>query len=114
MTQFVVHCKKAPYDIYIGRPSEWGNPFVIGKDGSREEVIFKYEKWLRGNQNLMKKIQTLHGKILGCWCSPKSCHGDVLYRLANDVPFLGWGNDFDTPPLSPSLLRPEISHVFPR
>ncbi|MDQ5843653.1 MAG: DUF4326 domain-containing protein [Thermoproteota archaeon] len=35
----VVHCKVEPFDVYIGRPSKWGNPFKIGKDGSREEVI---------------------------------------------------------------------------
>lgn len=42
----VVHCKKEPYDVYIGRPSKWGNPFVIGKDGTREEVIAKYAEWI--------------------------------------------------------------------
>ena len=42
----VVHCKKEPYDIYIGRPSKWGNPFSIGKDGTREEVIEKYREWI--------------------------------------------------------------------
>ena len=35
----VVNCKKEPYDVYIGRPSKWGNPFKIGRDGSRQEVI---------------------------------------------------------------------------
>ena len=38
----VVHCKKAPFDVYIGRPSKWGNPYSIGPDGTREEVIEKY------------------------------------------------------------------------
>lgn len=45
----IVHCKKEPYDIYIGRPGKWGNPFTIGKDGTREEVIVKYEEWIRNN-----------------------------------------------------------------
>ena len=35
-----------PGAVYIGRPSVWGNPFVIGKDGSRDDVIAKYEAWL--------------------------------------------------------------------
>jgi len=30
------------YDVYIGRPSKWGNPFVIGKDGTRKEVVAQY------------------------------------------------------------------------
>ncbi len=39
----VVHCKRKTYDVYIGRPGKWGNPFEIGKDGNRAEVIEKYE-----------------------------------------------------------------------
>jgi hypothetical protein len=77
----VVHCKKEPYDIYIGRPSVWGNPFKIGKDGNREEVITKYKEWVNNQPNLLDKIHTLEGKTLGCWCSPKPCHGDVLIDL---------------------------------
>lgn len=79
----VVHCKRSRYDIYIGRPSKWGNPFVIGHDGTREEVIAKYEAWLNANPILMESLKDLRGKILGCWCAPKACHGDVLTRLAN-------------------------------
>ncbi len=81
--KFVVHCKKSRYDIYIGRPSKWGNPFEIGKDGTRDEVIKKYENYILNNPKLLAALPELKGKILGCWCSPKSCHGDVLVRLAN-------------------------------
>jgi len=81
----VVHCKKEEYDIYIGRPSDFGNPFEIGKDGTREEVIEKYEKYLRSTPNLMARLYQLQGKVLGCWCSPKPCHGDVLARLADRI-----------------------------
>jgi hypothetical protein len=77
----VVHCKKEPYDIYIGRPSVWGNPFEIGKDGNREEVITKYKEWVNNQPDLLDKIHTLEGKTLGCWCSPEPCHGDVLIDL---------------------------------
>jgi len=79
----VVHCKQEPHDIYIGRPSRFGNPFVIGRDGTREEVIAKYEAWLRTQPELMAALPALRGKVLGCWCSPQACHGDVLARLAN-------------------------------
>lgn len=77
----VVHCKRESYDVYIGRPSKWGNPFTIGKDGTREEVIEKYREYLLGNDELMNSLHELKGKVLGCWCAPKPCHGDVLKEL---------------------------------
>lgn len=76
----VVHCKRDQYDVYIGRGSKWGNPFHIGKDGSREEVIAQYRAYLWGNEELMNSLSELEGKRLGCYCAPKACHGDVLVR----------------------------------
>lgn len=81
----VVHCKKARHDVYIGRPSKWGNPFVIGKDGSREDVVRKYEEWIKEQPHLMAALPELYGKTLGCWCAPQACHGDVLARLAEEA-----------------------------
>ena len=81
----VVHCKVNKYDVYIGRPSKWGNPFEIGKDGSREEVIQKYKNWIIEQPHLLMSLNELDGKILGCWCSPKPCHGDVLVELVNST-----------------------------
>ncbi|GGI68671.1 hypothetical protein GCM10007973_02190 [Polymorphobacter multimanifer] len=72
--------------VYIGRPSIWGNPFVIGKDGSRSDVIARYETWLLGNAYLVDQLHTLTGKDLVCWCAPASCQGDVLVRLASKPP----------------------------
>ncbi len=83
MEQLVVHCKKSPYDIYIGRPSKWGNKFIIGKDGTRNEVISKYETWIKTQPDLMAALPELKGKVLGCWCNPLKCHGDILIKLAN-------------------------------
>ena len=81
----VVHCKRDEFDIYIGRPSKWGNPFAVGKDGTREEVIKKYREWLFQQPELLKEArEELRNKILGCWCAPKACHGDVLLAVAND------------------------------
>jgi len=77
----VVHFKKSKYDIYIGRPSKWGNPFTIGEDGTREEVIKKYRDWITTQPDLLLALPELKDKILGCWCAPKSCHGDVLVDL---------------------------------
>lgn len=80
----VVHCKKERYDVYIGRPSKWGNPFVIGKDGTREECIDKYRQYLLGRPELVASLGELNNKLLGCWCAPLACHGDVLMELVND------------------------------
>lgn len=77
----IVHCQREKYDIYIGRPSRWGNPYSIGVDGSRKEVIKKYKKWILNYPSLLNDLEALRGKILGCWCSPKPCHGDVLIEL---------------------------------
>lgn len=77
------HCKRERHHVYIGRPSKWGNPFVVGRDGAREECIELYERWLLENEELMAALPQLRGKVLGCWCSPRGCHGDVLVRLAN-------------------------------
>ena len=81
MTTRIVHCKKESYDIYIGRPSKWGNPFQIGKDGTREEVIEKFRNWIITQPNLLKDLHEIKGKTLGCWCKPKVCHGDILVEL---------------------------------
>lgn len=81
MAERVVHCKKERYDIYIGRPSKWGNPFTIGKDGSRKEVCQKYKNYILENEELLNDLDELEGKPLGCWCSPKLCHGDILIEL---------------------------------
>ncbi len=79
----VVHCKKAKYDVYIGRPSKWGNPFKISDVMSRDEVIKQYEQYLLNTPSLMNDIHELKDKVLGCWCSPLPCHGDVLAKYAN-------------------------------
>jgi hypothetical protein len=69
------------YDVYIGRPSKWGNPFLIGQDGTREEVIKKYRRYILSRPDLLRQLKELKGKKLGCWCKPKACHGDVLVEL---------------------------------
>ncbi len=85
MTGKVIHCKRHKHGdnyVYIGRPSKWGNPFEIGKDGTREEVIAKYRDWIRTQPELMAALPELKGKTLGCWCAPQACHGDVLMELS--------------------------------
>lgn len=79
----VVHCKKSKFDVYIGRPSKWGNPFVIGRDGTRDQVVEKYRHWITTQPELLEALPELKGLVLACWCSPNPCHGDVLLELAN-------------------------------
>lgn len=86
----VVHCKKASYDVYIGRPSIWGNPFTHIADrhtkaeyivATREEAIQRYREYIEKQPQLLLRLLELKGKTLGCWCSPLACHGDVLVEL---------------------------------
>jgi len=94
----VVHLRKDDYTVYIGRPSPWGNPFThlnhgLGKAmvSSHEESIEAYELWLRGKKYqdflqkkrawILKNLGVLDGETLGCFCKPKSCHGDILLKL---------------------------------
>lgn len=99
----VVNIKKSPYVIrhpeyvYIGRGSIYGNPFSHLDFGTshvrvetREEAIGKYHMWLRGQIHIdelvppsLDEIKQLRGKLLGCFCTPKGCHGDVLIGIIN-------------------------------
>ena len=81
----VVNLRDRPHDIYIGRGSIWGNPFIEGKHGDRSEVIDLYRQYVLGSHNLLSQIHTLKGKVLGCYCKPAPCHGDVLANLSNGV-----------------------------
>lgn len=87
----VVHCKKEKYDILISRPSIWGNPYshksgtlAKFKTNTRAESIEKYREYILNNPELLSLLHTLEGKILGCWCKPKPCHGDVLVELIKE------------------------------
>ena len=74
----VVNIRREDCDIYIGRPSKWGNPFAIGRDGTREEVIAKYKEYIRRRPRLIEDLREEAGETLGCFCAPLPCHGDVL------------------------------------
>lgn len=73
------------YDVYIGRPSKWGNPFKIGPNGTRKQVIQKYRVWIMSQLHLLDDLHELRGKQLGCYCKPQACHGDVLAELADNL-----------------------------
>lgn len=76
-----------PGAVYIGRSTKWGNPFIIGKDGTRAQVLKKYRDWLATQPELQRAAQReLAGYNLVCHCSPQACHGDILLKLANTLP----------------------------
>ena len=98
----VVHCQREKFDVYIGRgivevdgkkvENKWGNPYshregtlAKFKVNSRKEAIEMYEKYLLSNEKLMNDLHELRGKILGCWCTPKPCHGQILAKYADAV-----------------------------
>lgn len=71
--------------VYIGRPSIWGNPFTIGKDGTREQVIKWHAAWMMQQPELIALAkEQLKGQDLLCFCAPEACHGDLLLRIANE------------------------------
>lgn len=81
----------AAYDVYIGRrtrarpTSPWANPFRIGPDGDRSAVLARYRAWLATRPDLLARLPDLAGRVLGCWCVPEPCHGDILATLADRV-----------------------------
>jgi hypothetical protein len=65
----------------------WANPFKITDTCSREECIRKFEVYIREKierEKLQGELLSLKGKVLGCWCKPEGCHGDVLLRLIEE------------------------------
>jgi hypothetical protein len=88
----VVNRRRDRYDVYIGRPSFWGNPFVVGSQGDRGECVRLYEAWLRQHPDVIEAAKReLRGKVLGCYCARKGgvgpddplvCHGQILARAA--------------------------------
>ena len=86
---------KDPQNVYIGRKhrllpaSIWGNPYKMREGYSRDEVVKLFEKYFLENDELREMVRELKGKTLGCWCSPKPCHGEILHRFAGNYPIYG-------------------------
>jgi hypothetical protein len=71
----------AKHDVDITRDGPYGNPFIIGRDGTREEVIDKFEKWGISSGLREKAKKELTGKRLGCVCKKTElCHGDIYVK----------------------------------
>jgi hypothetical protein len=85
----VVNRRRERFDVYIGRPSPFGNPFshmpgTLAKFrvATREEAITKFREWFLAQPALVERARReLKGKVLGCWCKPASCHGDVIAEI---------------------------------
>lgn len=88
----VVHCKKQPYDVYIGRGSKWGNPYshleysaALYVVETREDAIRLYQEYIRTKPELIAAAKTeLKNKVLGCYCAPLDCHGEILVKISNE------------------------------
>lgn len=86
----LVHFQKDPYDVYIGRVGPYQNPFshkectkAEFKVQTRGEAIASFREWAPKQPGFIEKVKYLRGKTLGCWCSPKPCHGDVWVEFCN-------------------------------
>jgi hypothetical protein len=85
----VVYATTEPYDVYIGRrclwhgleESKWHSPFVVGRDGSQEDVVRKYRDYIWTRRDLLMDLRELKGKTLGCY--PGESHGYLLAELAD-------------------------------
>lgn len=78
----VVNVRSTKPDVYIGRGSQWGNPFQINSQQDRTKVIERYREHLwaaiQHGDITLDELRALDGKTLGCYCAPKACHGEVL------------------------------------
>lgn len=88
-TRVVNRDKGDEFDIYIGRRTPWGNPYAIGQDGTREEVIDKFREYfgrhVLSDPGKQQMLTSLRGKRLGCHCKPMPCHGDIIAEYLNGL-----------------------------
>lgn len=84
----VVNRYKEKFTVNIMRPTIFGNPFVIGRDGTRDEVVAKYEAMTRDKHHneLWFAIYDLpEDAVLGCCCAPRACHGNAIVKLWKEM-----------------------------
>jgi len=103
--------------VYVGRPSAFGNPFQIGRDGDRHNVINKYREWfkekIQNDDRFFNVVNSLRGKNLVCWCSPKQCHAEVILEYLGESfikvgePFIGVEKDPKYVEISKMKLKQE-------
>jgi hypothetical protein len=66
--------------VRIDRGSDWGNPFILPDDGDRSTVIRNFGTYIEMKPSLLNRLDSMKGKVLGCWCHPEPCHGDEIIR----------------------------------
>lgn len=87
----VVHLKKEKYDQRIDRRSIFGNRVIMlnRSNAERERVIEEYKKdfykEIKESEEFREQVHALKGKVLGCWCKPKACHGDVIKEYLDGI-----------------------------
>ena len=80
----VYHIRNAPDSaVYGGRPGPFGNPFIVGKHGTRGECISKFEEWAPLQEFHRAKLIYLKARDMKCFCKPQDCHCDLWVRWAN-------------------------------
>ena len=91
-----VNLRSSAFDVYIGRAGhgqtgEFGNPFIVGRDGARGECVEKFRTWFHSNDVAACKMRQLAldripaNARLGCFCKPNACHGDVIAAFVNEA-----------------------------
>lgn len=76
--------KMPPNTVYVGRPTKWGNSYIIDSEDERAEAVESFEIEIASKIRRGLDLSSLRGKDLACWCPlDKPCHADVLLRLAN-------------------------------
>lgn len=84
-----IYNKNKPYPsdaVYIGRGTDWGNPFIMKRESDRFDVCSKFLKYALWRRTIEPDwLEPLRGKSLVCHCAPKKCHGEILILLANEV-----------------------------
>lgn len=86
----IINLKNEKCDVIIDRTSPFGNPFKIGVDGDRQQVIEKYRKYFYNklkDDEFRGKVEKLKGLRLGCWCKPHRCHGDVIVEYLEGISY---------------------------
>lgn len=74
--------------VYVGRPSQWGNPWRVARGVAAAEAVRRYREWLYGldPEERTRLLAPLRGRDLACWCQPhQPCHADVLLAAANQL-----------------------------
>ena len=80
------------YDIYVGRPNKWGNPYshldkslAEYKVESVDDALKKYEEYLLNNKKLFDSLSELKYKKIACWCKTKKCHAYILKKYVDKL-----------------------------